>query len=50
MAGDLDFGLAANSAAFFNTAGQGAMRIIAADGDESPGFRGLCRRRLEPGL
>ncbi len=41
MAGDLDFGLAANSAAFFNTAGQGAMRIIAADGDESPGFRGL---------
>ena len=41
MAGDLDFGLAANSAAFFNTAGQGAMRIIAADGDEAPGFRGL---------
>jgi NitT/TauT family transport system substrate-binding protein len=38
MAGDLDFGLAANSAAFFNT----AMRIIAADGDESPGFRGLA--------
>jgi NitT/TauT family transport system substrate-binding protein len=33
--------MAANSAAFFNTAGQGAMRIIAADGDESPGFRGL---------
>ncbi|HEV8016429.1 MAG TPA: ABC transporter substrate-binding protein [Stellaceae bacterium] len=41
MAGALDFGLAANSAAFFNTANQGAMRIIAADGDESPGFRGL---------
>ena len=41
MAGDLDFGLAAVSAGFFNTAGQGAMRIIAADGDESPGFRGL---------
>jgi NitT/TauT family transport system substrate-binding protein len=41
MGGAFDFGLAANSAAFFNTAGQGAMRIIAADGDESPGFRGL---------
>lgn len=41
MAGDLDFGLAANSAGFFNTAGRGAMRIIAADGDEMPGFRGL---------
>jgi NitT/TauT family transport system substrate-binding protein len=41
MAGAFDFGMAANSAAFFNTAGQGAMRIIAADGDESPGFRGL---------
>ncbi|HEY1505617.1 MAG TPA: ABC transporter substrate-binding protein [Stellaceae bacterium] len=41
LAGQFDFGLAANSAAFFNTAGQGAMRIIAADGDESPGFRGL---------
>jgi NitT/TauT family transport system substrate-binding protein len=41
MAGAFDFGLAANSAAFFNTANQGAMRIIAADGDESPGFRGL---------
>ncbi|HEY3916754.1 MAG TPA: ABC transporter substrate-binding protein [Stellaceae bacterium] len=41
MSGDLDFGLAANSAGFFNTANQGAMRIIAADGDESPGFKGL---------
>jgi len=41
MAGDLDFGLAAVSAGFFNTAGQGAMRVIAGDGDESPGFRGL---------
>jgi NitT/TauT family transport system substrate-binding protein len=29
------------SAGFFNSAGQGAMRIVAADGDESPGFRGL---------
>jgi len=41
MAGDLDFGLAAVSAGFFNTASQGAMRVIAGDGDESPGFRGL---------
>ena len=41
LAGEFDFGLAANSAAFFNTAGNGAMRIIAADGDEAPGFRGL---------
>jgi NitT/TauT family transport system substrate-binding protein len=41
MSGDLDFGMAANSAGFFNTAGQGAMRIIAGDGDEAPGFRGL---------
>jgi len=41
MAGDLDFGLAAVSAGFFNTAGQGAMRVIAGDGEESPGFRGL---------
>ncbi|HLI21244.1 MAG TPA: ABC transporter substrate-binding protein [Stellaceae bacterium] len=41
LSGDLDFGMSANSAAFFNTAGNGAMRIIAGDGDESPGFRGL---------
>lgn len=41
MAGDLDFGFGAVSAGFFNTAGQGVMRIIAGDGDESPGFRGL---------
>jgi NitT/TauT family transport system substrate-binding protein len=41
MSGDLQFGMSAMSAAFFNTAGQGAMRIIAADGDEAPGFRGL---------
>ncbi len=40
-AGDLDFGIAAVNAGFFNTAGQGAMRIIAGDGDESPGFRGV---------
>jgi NitT/TauT family transport system substrate-binding protein len=41
LSGDLDFGLAANSAALFNSAAQGAVRIIAGDGDESPGFRGL---------
>jgi len=41
MAGDFDFGMSAMSAGFFNSAGQGIMRIIAADGDESPGFRGL---------
>src|SRR6185503_3289745 len=41
LSGDLDFGLSANSGALFNSAAQGAIRIIAADGDESPGFRGL---------
>ena len=41
MSSDFDFGMSAMSGGFFNTAGQGAMRIIAADGDESPGFRGL---------
>ena len=41
LSGDFDFGMSAMSAGFFNSAGQGAMRIIAADGDESPGFRGL---------
>lgn len=41
LSGDFDFGMSAMSAGFFNSAAQGAMRIIAADGDESPGFRGL---------
>lgn len=41
MSGDFDFGMSAMSAGFFNSAGQGVMRIIAADGDESSGFRGL---------
>ena len=41
LSGDFDFGMSAMSAGFFNSAGQGIMRIIAADGDESPGFRGL---------
>ena len=41
LSGDFDFGMSAMSAGFFNSAGQGGMRIIAADGDESPGFRGL---------
>jgi NitT/TauT family transport system substrate-binding protein len=41
ISGDFDFGMSAMSAGFFNSAGQGVMRIIAADGDESPGFRGL---------
>jgi NitT/TauT family transport system substrate-binding protein len=41
LSGDFDFGMSAMSAGFFNSAGQGAMRIVAADGDESPGFRGL---------
>jgi NitT/TauT family transport system substrate-binding protein len=54
MSGDLDFGLAAVSAGFFNIAGQGAMRIIAGDGDESPGFGGnvvvVSNRAYEAGL
>ncbi len=41
LSGDFDFGMSAMSAGFFNSAGQGIMRIIAADGDEAPGFRGL---------
>jgi NitT/TauT family transport system substrate-binding protein len=44
LSGDFDFGMSAMSAGFFNSAGQGGqgnMRIIAADGDEAPGFRGL---------
>jgi NitT/TauT family transport system substrate-binding protein len=40
MAGDLDFGLTAPTAGFLNTAAQGAMRIIAGDIDEAPGFVG----------
>jgi NitT/TauT family transport system substrate-binding protein len=39
MSGDLDFGAVAMSAAFFNAAGQGKMRIIAGDGTEAPGFK-----------
>jgi NitT/TauT family transport system substrate-binding protein len=57
LSGDFDFGMSAMSAGFFNSAGQGGqgnMRIIAADGDESPGFRGLVvvasNQAVEKGL
>jgi NitT/TauT family transport system substrate-binding protein len=38
VSGDADFGIGGLSAAFFNLAGQGKLRIIAAGGREMPGF------------
>jgi NitT/TauT family transport system substrate-binding protein len=38
VAGDIDFGAAPPSAAFFNMAGRGALRIIASQNPEAPGF------------
>ena len=37
--GDVDFGVAAVTAAFYNLAGQGELKIIAAAAHEFPGFR-----------
>jgi NitT/TauT family transport system substrate-binding protein len=37
--GDIDFGMTGMSAAFYNLAGQGALRIIAAGNREMPGFK-----------
>jgi NitT/TauT family transport system substrate-binding protein len=39
LSGDIDVGVTGLSAAFFNTAGQGALRIIAGDVSEHPGFQ-----------
>jgi NitT/TauT family transport system substrate-binding protein len=37
--GDIDFGNGAASAAFFNLAGQGLLKIIAGSASEAPGFQ-----------
>jgi NitT/TauT family transport system substrate-binding protein len=42
LSGDLDIGMVGLGAAFFNVAGQGALRIIGANNDEAPGFSGLA--------
>ena len=42
LAGDCDVGLVGLTAAFFNIAGQGALRILAANNDEAPGYQGLA--------
>jgi NitT/TauT family transport system substrate-binding protein len=39
LSGDIDVGVTGLSAAFFNAAGQGALRIIAGDVSEHPGFQ-----------
>jgi len=41
IGGELDFGIVAPTAAFYNLAAQGAMHIIAGNADEAPGFKGL---------
>lgn len=41
MSGDVDFGEAALSAAFFNLAGKGALKIIASQVTERPNFQNL---------
>lgn len=38
VSGDVDFGVAAVTAGFYNLAGQGALKIIAAAAHEAPGF------------
>jgi NitT/TauT family transport system substrate-binding protein len=39
VSGDLDFGVAAVTAAFYNLAGQGELKLIAGAAHEHPGFR-----------
>jgi len=41
VSGDVDFGIAGSTAAFFRLAGQGALRIIAGANIEMPGFRSI---------
>src|SRR5579862_9066965 len=52
--GDVDFGMTGMSAAFYNLAGQGALRIIAAGNREMPGFKNAgyiaSNRAYEGGL
>ena len=40
LSGDIDVGVAGLSAGFYNSAGQGSLRIIAGDVSEHPGFQG----------
>jgi NitT/TauT family transport system substrate-binding protein len=39
VSGDLDFGDAGTSGSFFNLAGQGALRLIAGEAHDAPGFQ-----------
>jgi NitT/TauT family transport system substrate-binding protein len=54
VSGDIDVGTTGLSAGFYNLAGQGALRIIGAQGHESPGFHTIgyfvSRRAYESGL
>jgi NitT/TauT family transport system substrate-binding protein len=42
VSGDIDFGATGLTAGFYNLAGQGALRIVAAQGREAPGFHNLA--------
>jgi NitT/TauT family transport system substrate-binding protein len=54
VSGAVDFGVTGITAGFYNLAGQGALKIIAAPGHESPGFHSLVflasNRAWEAGL
>jgi NitT/TauT family transport system substrate-binding protein len=54
VSGDIDIGGTGLSAGFYNLAGQGALRIIGAQGREAPGFHTIgyfvARRAYESGL
>lgn len=54
VSGDIDVGTTGLSAGFYNLAGQGALRIIGAQGHESPGFHTIgffvSRRAYDTGL
>jgi NitT/TauT family transport system substrate-binding protein len=42
VSGDVDFGVTGITAGFYNLAGQGALKIIGAQGREAPGFHSLA--------
>ncbi len=54
VSGDIDIGTTGLSAGFYNLAGQGALRIIGAQGHESPGFHTIgyfvSKRAYDSGL
>lgn len=54
VSGDIDIGTTGLSAGFYNLAGQGALKIIGAQGHESPGFHTIgyfvSRRAYDGGL